>query len=488
MLENTKIQRMSYLKKLSFFSVILLAVKLITLPFIHAIDADAVSRTYIALQFASNPHIISTGNWPPVYFYILGGALRIYRNQLITPIIVNIVLSIVLLFPLFNLLKRMFNDEISFLLCIFFSFSPIIFRLSLLGMSEIPYLFFVILSISILLKGFSDKKLFLIFVAGLLMSVASGIRYESWLIGAVVTIFIFYYKSYKEALLFALPFISFPLYWLLSNYINTNDFFNSFNWAIDIPKTNSINSLDSLLRRIWWYPLSLMFAFGPIAFYFWIIEIKNIKTKLHKADLFLIIFFVLFFMVWLVNALRGNLLLQHRFTITLFLFSFPFIGYYFQRKKTHLLRRTLIFSISAFLLAFGYSSKGARPIPRLLTKDAQIVSRIINKDINEKFGLICDFWNWETTYYIPFSTQLPRENIRIIQSNDNKEIIIRKVLNLINKRKSGILLINKKGKLNSILEKKGRLLIMLQTGIRLEIKTIFENKSIICYKYKQLIT
>ena len=91
----------TYKKKLIVFSIILFIIKLIILPFIHEIDADGVSRVYLSLQFANNPFIINTGNWPPIFFYIMGVALKVYDNQFVTPVLVNILFSVFLLFPLF---------------------------------------------------------------------------------------------------------------------------------------------------------------------------------------------------------------------------------------------------------------------------------------------------------------------------------------------------------------------------------------------------
>lgn len=475
---------LSYTKKLIIFSFILFVIKLILLPYVHEIDADGVSRVYLSLLFANSPQIINSGNWPPLFFYIMGGVLSLYNNQFVTPAIVNIIFSVILIFPLFYLLKRLFDDKISFLLCVFFSFSPIVFRMSMLAMSEIPYLFFVILSISTLLKGLNENKTYWVFIAGLFMTIAGGIRYESWIIGVLVIIFLVYSKYIKDAIFFSTTFILFPTYWLFSNYMFTNEVLTSFNWAINLPEENSINSLESLLRRIWWYPLSLMFAFGPIAFFFFIKELKN--YKLDKISLFLFLTLITFFIIWLINSLRGSLLLQHRFTITLFLFSFPFIGYYFKRNKNKIVAKTLIFSLTAFLFAFVYSSKGARPIPRLLTKDAEKVSHIIKNNIKSNSGFICDFWNWETTYYLPFSTGLKREQIVIIEYNENVESVKEKIAITTRSNCNGVILVNKNNSLYKILTMQGKNYILEFENVKLILENIFENEAIICFKYQAI--
>jgi len=474
---------MTYIKKLFFFSLTLLIIKLIVLPYVHEIDADAISRVYKSLQFEKNPHIIKSGNWPPIFFYIMGGALKIYNNQFFTPVFVNILFSILLLFPLFHLLKRLFDDKTSFLLCIFFSFSPIVFRMSMLAMSEISYLFFVILSLYVLSKGLIEKKTLMIVLAGFIMSVAGGIRYESWILGSLIILYIAYYKSIKEALLFSLTFVIIPVYWITSSFINTNDALNSFNWAIDLPAKNSIDSVDTFLRRIWWHPLSLMFAFGPIAFYFFIKEVKHYKT--NRVSYLLSITLLIFFIIWIINSLRGSLLLQHRFIITFFLLSFPFIGFYFKKNPKNLNIKTLIFSLSAFFFAFIYSSKGARPIPRLLTKDAQKVSEIINNNVDYNSGLICDFWNWETTYYIPFSTNLPEHKKEIIDKYDDIVSVHLQIAALTKNNKNGVMLVKKKSTLYNILKKTEGKYRYSINQIRIDLETIFENESILCFKYSE---
>lgn len=475
---------MSFKVKLLLFSLVLFIVKLIAFQFVHEIDADAVTRVYLSLDFANNPHIIKQGNWPPIFFYIMGGALKIYKNQFITPVLINIIFSILLLFPLYSLLKKLFDDKISFLLCVFFSFSPIIFRMSMLAMSEIFYLFFCISSMSSLLKGIKETKISWIFIAGILMSIAGGIRYESWIIGALIILAIAYFKSKREALVFASTFFIFPAYWMFSSYIYTSESLNSFNWAINLPEENSIKSINSLLRRIWWFPLSLVFAFGPFAFYFFIRELKNYKSNKLILSCFLI--FVIFFIIWIINALRGSLLLQQRFSITLFLFSFPFIGYYFKKNTKNLYAKTLLFSLSAFLLAFVYNSKGARPIPRLLTNDAEKVSKVMNNHIQANSGFICDFWNWETTFYLPFATGLAKDNIYIIDTKNELKKIIEDLENMIIKYDSGVLLVNKNQALYDVLIKKENKYYLAFENIELFMENIYENKTIICFNYKRI--
>jgi len=470
-----------YNKKLGIFVSALVIIKLILFPLIQEVDADAISRVYLSLSFAESPHLIRTGNWPPLFFYLMGGALKLYPNQFFTPVFVNIVLSALLLFPLFSLLRRHFGEQIAFLLCILFSFSPIVFRLSLLAMSEIPYLFFVILSLNALSKSLVEKKVIWSLFAGLFMTVAGGIRYESWILGTLIAGFLAYHKSLKEFLLFSVSFALFPVYWLLSNFLYADDALSSFEWAIDLSEGHSGLSFESILRRIWWFPLSLMFAFGPVAFYFLIRELKHFrKDKIGRTVLAV---FTVFLGIWIVNALRGSLLLQHRFAVTLFLLSLPVIGFYFQRKSKRLKTKTLIFALSAFFLAYVYSSKGARPIPRLKTDDVEKISEQINTNLSAESGFICDFWNWQTTYFLPFSTGLPSQQIRIIEDGQSLQIVEDKISSLIEKQPQGVILIHKEQPMHNLLITNDEEFALTVSGNRIPLQLFYQNEEISCFSY-----
>jgi hypothetical protein len=348
-------------------------------------------------------------------------------------------------------------------------------------MSEISYLFFVILSLNALSKSLVEKKVAWAFGSGLLMTIAGGIRYESWILGTLIVGLLAYHKSPREALYFFLSFAIFPVYWLSSNLIHADDALSSFTWAIDLSGSESSLSLESILRRIWWFPLSLMFAFGPVAFYFLSREFKHYpKDKLSRS---LLLVFAVFLVIWIVNALRGSLLLQHRFAVTLFLLSFPIIGFHFQRKSKLLRTKTLIFSLSAFFLAYAYSSKGARPIPRLKTHDAATISNEINENLTAESGFVCDFWNWQTTYYLPFATGLPLTQIRIIEDGQTLQTIEAKLQSLMEMQPNGVIVISKDRTMETLVkENQGRFSLNLSDR-DITLRLIYQNDEIRCFTY-----
>src|ERR1041385_1473948 len=52
----------------------------------------------------------------------------------------------------------------------------------------------------------------------------------------------------------------FAVYWAISNSLYAESTFSNFNWATSAIRNNKFSSAEDLVRRIWWYPLSLLFT------------------------------------------------------------------------------------------------------------------------------------------------------------------------------------------------------------------------------------
>ena len=472
-------------KKLIIYSILLLAIKLLLLPFIQYVDADGVSRIYMSINWMENPVWINSGNWAPFHFYLMGSALKIYNNQFYTPLIVNIILSIITLFPLFFIFKRKYNESTALILCFLFSLSPIIFRLSLLTLAETPYLFFVILSAYVLYKGLEENKIKYVFLGGVFASIAGGFRYESWMLSFIVSVLILIKYSKKDFLVFLITAFTFPCIWLISNYIESGNFFNSFNWASDALETNKIDSFESLLRRIWFYPLSLIFAFGPIGMFYYIKTIKNTyKQQKYKRIItdYGIVFFIVFF-VFLFNTIRGSLLLQHRFTITLYIISFPLFGYYFMKLNKRKIYLALLFAFTGFALSYVYSSKGARAIPRLLKNEGIEINNIVKSNVNSKSGLILDYWGWENTYCIAFMSDLPKSHIVLLDQNNDLNDVLNEAKRIVTIYNNGFILICNDGRFKDDIILKQDTLIVKKENIFIPVKPLKIYPDATLYEY-----
>jgi 4-amino-4-deoxy-L-arabinose transferase-like glycosyltransferase len=486
--QSSFLHKLSSLQWLLVFAFFLLIVKLVLLPFAHAVDADGITRVLMSRQWAADPGLIKEGSWPPFYFYVMGAALHLCDNQYYTPLVVNVLLSVLSLFPLYFLMKRLFNAQTGLCMCLVFALSPIVFRVSLLQLSETLSIFFMLLTANVLVKGLQENNNKLLLLAGLCASIAGGFRYESWIISPLVAAIVAWRYSFRQSLFFLFTASLFPLYWLASNYIYRDNMFGSFTWATAAIISNKINSGEDLLRRIWWYPLSLFFVFGPVGFYFFVREIVYVcrNRKIQRTAFLFFFLFVIVFLFFLINCLGGSLLMQHRFTLTLFLLSFPFLGFYFKDHAKHKIKMALLIALSAFGFSFIYNSRGIRPVPRLEDKAAEKVAQVIQTNLTADPGLIVDSWNFESTYYVAFMSGLPQSSIAVFDQNPQSVALeLGHAITILDLHPTGFIVFHKNGKLQGEMTIEGNELTVKSSGQHLKLEPVYTSGEIVLYKYQK---
>jgi 4-amino-4-deoxy-L-arabinose transferase-like glycosyltransferase len=131
-------------EKVLLFSLCLLALiaRFICLPYTQIVDADSVTRIFIASDLLENFTIISEGVWLPMHHYLNAIAIFLFSNRINGPVIVHILISVLTAVPLYYFTKRVFTMRGAFFTVALFLFNPLFFRYSFQVLSEIPYLFF----------------------------------------------------------------------------------------------------------------------------------------------------------------------------------------------------------------------------------------------------------------------------------------------------------------------------------------------------------
>lgn len=110
------------------------------------------------------------------------------------------VLGVLVLLPLFALLRRIYGVRVAQVALFFYGVSPYLARLSLEVRTEVPYVFFVVLALYLLQKGLDTGSLTALFSmgissalaylirpegAGVIMVAVSFLLYQKWLLGRV---------------------------------------------------------------------------------------------------------------------------------------------------------------------------------------------------------------------------------------------------------------------------------------------------------------
>lgn len=449
-------------KTIISIAVLFLVIKLIILPFSQTVDADAVSRTFLSQDWKNNPHWIATSVWAPFHFYLNGFFLMIWDNVIYTPKLVNIVFSVLTLFPFFFFAKREFNPKGAIVATIFFGFCPILFRNSFMGLSETPYLFFLVLSLNLISKALRENNFKMIVLAGISITIAAGFRYEAWFILLLIS-FLLLFIDWKKAFIFGSFAMIFPVIWIYSEWQATGLLPFSIEGTglkmskgMNVAANNAHLDLESILRRIWFFPFSWLIAVGiPVAYLLikplFVNVFKKSTDKLHRLWTLLFVITLVFFIY---NSIQGALLIQHRFIGTLVVFSLPFIAVYFDENRKNFLRRAIIFGTLTVGLSFVYNTSGITPVPRL--KDQQKAKFIdnINNVLQPNDRLIIDFIGWDYSYYYLLRTNLKRSNILIVEDPNVAELPVEQIENILSGHENVYIIENKNSELNKLLNTK----------------------------------
>jgi hypothetical protein len=151
----------------------------------------------------------------------------------------------------------------------FFQFCPIVFRNSFHALAEAPFIFFVVCTlyfISELFKNKSETKNAI--WAGLFLTIACGIRYEGWVFIAFLGLIIWIRSGFKNAFIFGVFSMLFPLYWMIGNYlaegeplysINAANYWNTFMEGVN----EQVNYFDKITRLVF-FPFSLFLFLTPL--------------------------------------------------------------------------------------------------------------------------------------------------------------------------------------------------------------------------------
>ncbi|MAR67662.1 MAG: hypothetical protein CL833_10485 [Crocinitomicaceae bacterium] len=379
--------------KIYLIALILLAVKVLVLPFAQPIDADAYSRLILAESWLAEPSFSPSSQWLPVHFYLLGLGLKIWHNTLLIPALISALFSSLTVIPLFRFLKSLTTEKGAFIATVLFAFSPLVFSNSIQGLSMALFIFLFASAIYSLSKSIQNHKW--IWTGMILFALAALTRYEAWMMLPVVGYWLFR-SGYRWQWIFL---CTAPIIWLIySNSINLE----GFQWITDSMNEEMPISAENRLRRIWFFPFSLFVGFGPILIYAFL---KKGEGE-EKNRIFLIPFLYLLTTYLLLSSI-GTLLLQHRFTIFLLFLLTPFLSVKLRTVSIKTLAGALILTIG---LSFLYNQKGTKPIPRLHDQEIIAITDYIK---NKQGSFIIRFIGWEETYYIARQLKHQGKKIRL---------------------------------------------------------------------------
>lgn len=457
-----------------------LLLRLIAMPFSQTCDADAVTRTFMAIAWLEDPHLITYGVWAPLHQYFNAFALIVIPDQIWGPKLLHVIFGAALVIPVFKLSRRHLDITTSALVALFISLSPVIFRNSFHSLSGIPFLFFLGYSLYWVIRASTKEGNWKeALYAGLMITVASGLRYEGWVVMTMFVIILFLKKKWINAFVFGAAAGIFPLFWMIGNYWSHGDLLyfleGSRLWNFGAENHNSWISDDLIMMRRIFFSYSFLLSMTPWVFIALMVGlVKTWKKIKFKNELWIFCLpFLIILAVFTHKSIDGTLFTQHRFTSLLILLFVPIMILALQSfSRKWLYRIAPIMIIGAWMMSFAWggwkienwfghntfrnaignarvwTTNQLEAVPTIPSDEPDEILDILEKELDEDETLIMDFLGWRETYYIALRSRLPRDDFYIVPGGKAQTADFERLRNLLNDREStsGIFIRSKKKK------------------------------------------
>lgn len=391
--------------------------KWMLIPFVHWFDADAVTRHHMTQDLVREPQWLHHGNWPPIFFYTQVFFYTIVPSWS-SPLVITVLLNGLSCFFIWRALRSFFTAPVAYATVVIFALCPLVFRLSLINLSETMYLFFVTAGLALLSARYGKWSGPILAISGVCFSLAAGVRYEAVILSAMVACWMAWKTSLKQAAQFAFCAALFPLYWMISNSLYSEHALSSLQWSADAMAENRIDSAMAFVRRLGWFPASLLLCLGPYGcFVFW----KNRQVLIQNKAAYSIAWMPLAYLILsIAMCLLGSLLLQHRFTLTTYLLCLPLIALVINGTGRHALRTGIVWATSTFLCAYLYTTRDLQPVPRLNVPAAHTLLQHLRNELQPSDAFIHAFYDWQVSYFLLYHSGHQSKDIAFAPPGTNQ--------------------------------------------------------------------
>jgi hypothetical protein len=192
------------------------------------LSADEFARTLDAASWAKSPYIFDDGFvWLPGHAFLLGLALKIHYDLFLTPRIVTWIFSMLSLWTVYLLARKLFNHEVALLSLLIVGLLPLHVYLSLTPLVDIIYFTAVLSFLYFFLLWLDTTADHHLLLAALMLGFATSLRYESWIVATVFSFYLgirwlkelFKKRSVRALWLLSIGLVSvLPLVWVLRIY------------------------------------------------------------------------------------------------------------------------------------------------------------------------------------------------------------------------------------------------------------------------------
>jgi ABC-type multidrug transport system fused ATPase/permease subunit len=439
--------------------------KIILLPY-NMMHGEGVTRVWNALWWAQNPFMIMPNMNHPLYYYLMGPVILIFRDIYYAPILTMILIVTISGIYLSKISYILSDFKTALLTFLIFTLNPASFRLNFDPHPySLPPLFYAI-TVYFLIKAFfgnNSRKNFIF--AGIFTFLASFTRPE-----AIFVIICFcaaaYLSKKKGYFIYIVLSLWFQVFWILWSLYLYGTPFATYGHAAEYPNLFDIHGLSLALRlKGFFLPYFYMFmGLTIVIFYFFASGVYSVYKKYPKAV------FVILFIPILVTALangaaslRATIFHSTFYIYSMFYFGSVFAAFglykYMGRFKSSFSQFTIAFVVIVTAIPLSYvkefvPQKFRGLFPKVVEfletapnpSEVRDICGIIDDSIGKYPSLILDNEGiGETTIlYIAYRTKLtPPDKVLISTYNmpGDKTGLTEKVKEFVAKNRKGIIVV-----------------------------------------------
>jgi len=413
-----KTQKKNYIMIFLFILIVIAAMLRLYVLVIsnNCCKADAIARVFLAIDWLDNisfktPH----PDWLPLHFYLMGIGLKIYNNPFFTPKFISFIFGILSLIPFYKLIHITFGERIANLALCLLIFYPIHILCSVVSLSEIIFLFFLLCSFYFFFKYILGHNAKLLLISAVFLIFASMLRYEAWLFVLFIPILLSYErdKRWGHRILFCIITLIFPLLWLNSratilSYKYANVSMDFLSWNFTLPK------------RLFYWQMILHDSFGQVAYLLVIVGLfftfRGNRIVKYYAAIFscLLLFFICGTATMYISK-------DYLYSISFGTLMIPLSIYGLGRATSRFKFKDMaMFSFIAVTIC--YLMKGL--IIPMCSSDAMLVADYLKYHLDKDDKVLMDYREvGPESHYIVLSIPSLLKNALIVHDEDSNEIL-----------------------------------------------------------------
>jgi len=261
--------RVNFISSQTFQLVFLLAIKILFQLIIlfsgyRWLSADDYCRTVKSYEWLQRPEI-NSGVWLTPHFWINGFVMIFIKDLFAAALTVNFIFSALTVFYFYKSILLCFDKKTAFISSLIFCLFPFQVWLSISGLPESIFFFFVIAGIYYFIKWkfYGEKNIFLI-LSAVSFALSNGFRYEGWLFSGALVLLVMtdilkekkLTKKIITNVLISLISFTTIIWWLVQNYV---DHHNMFFFAEETTKIFKEFNSAGFFQRLVQYPTFILF-------------------------------------------------------------------------------------------------------------------------------------------------------------------------------------------------------------------------------------